>query len=316
METIVSKNHEEWLKSREGGIGSSEVGTILGLNPWDTPYQLWLRKTGQVPVVEKENFLMKAGHYLEDAISRFYADEAEVEIVKSSAKEFVVIDREKPYMRVSPDRYAYPVGMKKSNDNKRIVECKSTQKSVTYDDLPKTWFVQLCYQMGVCRINQGALAWLISGREFGYRNFTHDPEFFAWIAEEVTRFWVDCVIGGREPALANVQDLLIKFPKSVTGKSVEATGEIYDKWMELKNVNAEIKRLQSIKEAAEDAIKMAMGDAEVLAMPGEDKTLVTWRSGKSGRETFDKTAFKADHPELVAKYFSVGNPSRMFLCKD
>lgn len=316
MEVIVSKSHDEWLKSREGGIGSSEVGTILGLNPWDTPYQLWLRKTGQVKVVEQENFLMKAGHYLEDAISRFYADEAKVEIVKSSAKEFVVVDKESPFMRVSPDRYAYPIGAKKSNGNKMIVECKSTQKPVTADDLPKSWFVQLCYQMGVCHIDSGALAWLISGREFGYRNFAHDPEFFGWLREEVTRFWQDCVIGGREPALINVQDLLVKFPKSMVGKTVEASGEIYDKWMELKEANAEIKRLQAIKDAAEDAIKMAMGDAEILRMPGEDKTLVTWKSGKKGRESFDKDSFKIDHPELVSKYFKEGNPTRTFLCKD
>ena len=122
MEVIVSKNHEDWLKSREGGIGSSEVGTILGLNQWETPYQLWLRKTGQVPAVEQENFLMKAGHYLEDTISRFYADEAGVDIVKASAKEFVVVDKERPYMRVSPDRYAYPVGAKKTNDNEKNQE--------------------------------------------------------------------------------------------------------------------------------------------------------------------------------------------------
>ena len=316
MEVIVSKTHDDWLKSREGGIGSSEVGTLLGLNPYDTPYQLWLRKTGQVQVVEQENFLMKAGHYLEDAISRFYADEAGAEIVKASAKEFVVVDKERPFMRVSPDRYAYPVGSKKSNENKLIVECKSTQKNVTYDDLPKTWFVQLFYQLGVCKLNQGALAWLISGREFGYRNFTFDADFYAWLVEEVTRFWEDCVIGGREPALANVKDLMIKFPKSVTGKAVEASGDIYDKWMELKATNAEIKRLQAIKESAEDAIKMAMGDAETLLMPGDAKTLVTWKSGKAGRETFDKAAFKADHPDLVAKYIKVGEPSRMFLCKD
>ena len=38
--------HEEWLEERSKGIGSSEVGTIMGVNHFDTPYRLWRRKVG------------------------------------------------------------------------------------------------------------------------------------------------------------------------------------------------------------------------------------------------------------------------------
>ena len=40
---IRPKDRNEWLEHRKSGIGSSEVATILGLNPWETPYQLWRR---------------------------------------------------------------------------------------------------------------------------------------------------------------------------------------------------------------------------------------------------------------------------------
>lgn len=43
---IRPKDRAEWLEYRKDGIGSSEVATILGLNPWETPYQLWRRKKG------------------------------------------------------------------------------------------------------------------------------------------------------------------------------------------------------------------------------------------------------------------------------
>ena len=52
---IRPKDRNEWLKVRESGIGSSEVATIVGLNPWETPYQLWRRKMGIDPAKE-ENF--------------------------------------------------------------------------------------------------------------------------------------------------------------------------------------------------------------------------------------------------------------------
>ena len=41
VKTINCKNREEWLSERTGGIGSSEIATIVGLNPYETPYSLW-----------------------------------------------------------------------------------------------------------------------------------------------------------------------------------------------------------------------------------------------------------------------------------
>ena len=46
---IKPASHEDWLKEREYGVGASEVGAILGLSPYETPFSLWLKKTKQVP---------------------------------------------------------------------------------------------------------------------------------------------------------------------------------------------------------------------------------------------------------------------------
>ena len=317
--TITSKNHEEWLKSREGGIGSSEVATVLGVNPYDTPYQLWLRKTGQVPVVEQENNLMRMGHVLEDAIARLCAEEAGLDIVKNSASEFVVIDKEKPFMRVSPDRYAFPIGAKHSNDNRCIVECKSTQKGVDPDNLSKYWFCQVSYQLHVTRIPMAYIAWLVQGRDFGYKPIYYDKDFAQIIEDEVERFWVDCVVGGKEPPLVNVQDVLIKFPKHEEGKKAIATDDIVKAWAELKDTNEEIKRLQAVKDELEDTIKASMLDAERLVIPAtneepEERTLCTWKATKASMK-FDANALKTAEPEVYAKYLRESEGGRRFSCK-
>ena len=39
---LIFNSREEWLAARNEGIGASEVASVLGLNPWETPYQLWL----------------------------------------------------------------------------------------------------------------------------------------------------------------------------------------------------------------------------------------------------------------------------------
>lgn len=77
---IRPKNRAEWLEYRKSGIGSSEVATIVGLNPWETPYQLWRRKMG-LDAPKEETFAMKAGHYLEDAVSQFWQDATGREVI-------------------------------------------------------------------------------------------------------------------------------------------------------------------------------------------------------------------------------------------
>ena len=56
------------------------------------------------------------------------------------------------------------------------------------DDLPKHWFCQVQYQLGVAGLREGSLAWLCSGREFGYKDLSFVPDFYGWIVEEVEKF--------------------------------------------------------------------------------------------------------------------------------
>ena len=100
---IRPKDRNEWLEHRKSGIGSSEVATILGLDPWETPYQLWRRKVG-LDEPKTETFAMKAGHYLEDAVAQFWHDDTGREIIKSSAGDWLIRNNERPYLQVSPDR--------------------------------------------------------------------------------------------------------------------------------------------------------------------------------------------------------------------
>lgn len=44
---VKIEDHETWLKERMRGIGGSDSGSVLGLNPWCSNIQLWRYKTGQ-----------------------------------------------------------------------------------------------------------------------------------------------------------------------------------------------------------------------------------------------------------------------------
>lgn len=308
---IRPQSREEWLQVREKGIGSSEIATIVGLNPWETPYQLWRRKLGIDPP-KQENFAMKAGHYLEDAVAQFWHDETGQDIIKSSAGDWLIRDDERPFLQVSPDRTYWLAGMPKNNANKGILECKTTQKSIDADDLPKHWFCQVQYQLGVAGLQKGSLAWLCSGREFGYKDLAFVPDFYGWLVEEAEKFWQDNIEGKQEPSAVSVQDVLLKYNRHTDGKVLEVGEEVFAAYQDLKDVRKQIDALEERKETLEGRIKLAFGDAEAISYGGD--TLATWKAPKASKK-FDAKAYQAEHPDLCAPYFVESQGARRFLLK-
>lgn len=308
---IRPADRNEWLQHREQGIGSSEVATIVGLNPWETPYQLWRRKKG-LDKGKTETFAMKAGHYLEDAVSMFWHDETGRDIIKRSAGDWLMVNTDKPFMRVSPDRTYWLSGMPHNNANKGILECKTTQMRVDPDDLPKYWFCQVQYQLGVAEYEQGSLAWLSQGREFGYKDISLVPDFFAWICEEVTKFWIDNVQGNIEPEAQSVEDVLLRYNRHTDGKILEVSDDIFTACNELKALKEQIAKLDERKDELEAKIKMCFADAEAISYGGQ--TIATWKAPKPS-ERFDAKAFAKAHPDLAKEFTAVSQGARRFLLK-
>lgn len=308
---IRPSSREQWLALRSKGIGSSEVATILRLNPFQTPYQLWRIKTGK-DAPKAENFAMRAGHYLEDAVSLFWQNETGREVIKASKGDWLIQNNEHPFMQVSPDRTFWLTGETRNNTNKGILECKTTQMTVDGDDLPRHWFIQVQYQLGVAELQKGSLAWLTQGRSFGYRDIDFVPEFFEWIKDEVCKFWHDHIIGGAEPEIWTLDDALLKYRRHTNGKTIEVGDDLLDAYHDLKALRADLAKLEERKTELETKLKMACQDAEAIAYQGE--TLATFKAPKDSMK-FDSKAFTADHPELAAQYTHPTPGARRFLLK-
>lgn len=301
------KNRNEWLTLRRYGIGSSEVGTILGVNPYDTPYQLWLRKTGRTQPTD-ETFAMKAGHILEDAVAQFFADETGRTIIKSSAGDWLIYDSDTPHLRVSPDRTYWLSSLRSGpRAQKGILECKTTQRTIDALDLPRPWYCQLQYQLGVAGFEQGAIAWLTAGREFGYRDIFLHREFFDWMVSRVTEFWERNIVADQEPEPISVADVMAKYSSHTDGKIMEATDEVAEACEKITELKEQIAALEEAKAEAEKVVKMAFADAEALTYGGA--TIATWRASKAS-ERLDTARLKAEHPEIAAQYIKESRPSR------
>lgn len=309
---IRPKSREDWLDIRKSGIGSSEVATIVGLNPWETPYQLWRRKKG-LDEPKAENAAMRNGHHLEDAVSRMWNDATGREIIKRSAIDWIIRDNDRPYLQVSPDR-TYWLGESRSPEAKGILEIKTTRMKVDPEDLPKYWFAQVQYQLGVAGYTQGSLAWLSAGQgfDFGYQDLKLVPDFYDWLIDEVSRFWTDCILGGQEPSVVSVKDVILKYNRHTDRKIIECSDEIFETYRELKEVKRLMDETEAHKEELEAKLKMAFQDAEALSYGGA--TIATWKAPKLSNK-FDAKAFVTDHPDLAAPYTHQVQGARRLLLK-
>ena len=267
---IKPADHEEWLAEREKGIGASEVGAILGLSPFETPFSLWLKKTKQV-MPEPENLAMKMGHLLEGIVAQLWEEATGEKVIKASAADIIYVHPEHDYMRATPDRIV--------RGRKKLLEIKTTVTNIDEDDLPAHWISQCVFQMYVTGIHDCDLAWLVSGRYFGYAHVPYDEEFAEFIANAVTEFWNESVLGGKEPELISVADFAMK--GSEPGKTVEADKEAVRNIISLRNLNATIGEMEEDAETLKDSIKLYMGEAETIMYEG--KPLATWKSGAKSR---------------------------------
>lgn len=310
---IKYKSREEWLQNRTLGIGASEVGTILGLNPFETPYQLWLRKTGRT-LQKEETEAMLMGHLLEDAVAKRFAIETGVHIIKNTVDDFTVYNTEKPYLRVSPDRLFWGQGVKRNDRNKGVLECKTTAMPIDANSVPEHWFCQLQYQLGICEYSHGALAWIYLGRrEFGMLQTEFDADFFEYLVARVNDFWQQHIVADVEPPAYRVEDVVLKYPYHTQGKAAEADNDLLAEVVQLKEVNEQLKEVKAKKEQLEADIKLAIGDAEML-VSSNDEVLATWKAPKATRK-FDEAAFKAASPNIYEQYCKEAQGARRFVLK-
>lgn len=97
----MEQGSESWHHWRSKGIGSSEIGTIMGLNPYKNVEQLWLEKTGQIiPEDISNKYVVKRGTALEPFARNIFNERSSKEFMPA-----VFTHKEYDFMRYSSDGY-------------------------------------------------------------------------------------------------------------------------------------------------------------------------------------------------------------------
>ena len=169
----------EWHELRSQGIGGSEIGTIMGYNPWESAFALWAKRTGQIPDPPLEGWSIRFGRAFELPVLELWAEEhPEYEVFLTGTWRH----SEHEFMLANPDALA----RHRETGEWIVVEIKTSRG--TWRETPPHYAAQVLHYMDVLNLERAVIVavagWNYEERWVEFDRFEADAQRAA-----AYRFW-------------------------------------------------------------------------------------------------------------------------------
>jgi putative phage-type endonuclease len=176
---VFKSGSPEWHDLRSRGIGGSEIGTIMGLNPWESAFALWAKRTGQIPDPPLTGWGIRFGKAFEQPVLELWAEEhPEYEVFLTGTWQHPKYN----YILANPDALA----KHRETGEWVVVEIKTSRGSWT--ESPPNYVAQVLHYMTVLDLKKAVIVavagWNFEERWVDFDEFQADAQLAA-----ATRFW-------------------------------------------------------------------------------------------------------------------------------
>lgn len=304
----IAKDEQEWLELRKQGLGGSDIGTMLGLNAYKSPYQLWLEKTGQTEAPDiSDKIAIQVGNELEDLVARIFTQQTGMAVQRDNKTHY---HKDYPFLLANIDR--------KIVGEKALLECKTTsafnKQQWEDDEIPASYIMQVQHYLNVLDYDKAYIAVIIGNHDFVWKEIQRDDELIEMYTKEAIKFWNENVLKNVAPeidgSLATKEALnLVDYEPINTLPMYKVQDEQIE---QITVIKSQIKELNTLQTELENKIKsyMVEHDAEGLE---SDKFKVTWK--EYSRTTIDSKKLKKELPEIYEQY-SKTTSSKRFTVKE
>jgi len=308
-EVLVSTKdmeRQEWLEWRRKGIGGSDAAAILGLNPYCSPFDVYLDKIG-AKEEQPDNEAMRQGRDFEDYVAMRFTEATGKKVRRRNA---VLQHPEYPFILGNIDRLV--VGEHAG------LECKTTsvlnKAKFNQGEFPDTYYVQCMHYMAVTGFSKWYLAVLVLNKEFHVFEIERDEKEIEALIEAEKYFWEEHVLKQIPPAFdgseAASKCLKAMYPEATEKETVPLFGfeENLEEYLAL---SEDIKRLQQQQEKIKQEIQAAMETAEEGRANGY---VVTWKN-RTRKGAVDAKRLEKEHPDIYQKLLKPDTKYRVFEVK-
>lgn len=288
----------QWIEARTKGIGGSDVASIMGLNKYSSPLNVWLVKTGreQAPDLSDKE-AVEWGNRLEDAVADKFK-QAHKDEYKVYRKNAMLISNKRPWAFANLDRR-----LRDREGNQGILEVKTcgSRRAGDWDNgIPLYYLTQVTHYLAVTDYAFAWVAVLIGGQEYREYYVERNEEDIGAVNEAVDTFWNDFVLTNTPPALigneAEASAILHQHenPSDEYLTLLDSDVSMID---ELTSIKSQIDALKQKKTFIENQIKDLIGDARGIET---ETRRITWT--RSARSSFDRKAFEQANPGVIQDY--------------
>jgi len=270
----------EQQRIRAEGIGASEVGAVLGLDRYRTPFDIWYAKTHPSDQPQIQSAAMARGHRLEPVVADMYAElHAGVMLTMGDT----IQHPDAAWALATPDRYVLT-----PNQANGLLEIKTKRWRTAQEwgesgtqDVPLIVVAQCQWQMFVVNRPWCDVAMLVDGEEYREYHLERDDESIAAMVDEVAKFWTFHVRNGIAPEMKGerVGAYLASRFRQQSGEIVPASDEAERRLMRLAGIKSEIKLLEAEEEHLGNLLKEEVGERKGIAGAAGR---FTWSEQKGG----------------------------------
>ncbi len=315
-------------------IGGSSLAAILGVSPWESPYEAWLKLTGRART--PDNPAMARGRKWEPIVAdMFAASHPEYEVTRENpvtGRTWFVRDTEHEFLTGQPDRMLHnangylQAGLEIKTSSMRAIR---NWGSIGSDQVPQGYLLQSNWYAGLMRVDRWHLIVEFfneqeNGVEMPYLTREYlipfDEELFSLCVERAVDFWESHVLTDTPPELDRAGEIFIGYVRQMYPKNVEPVAEATP------DEEAVMEALMQAKRRADEAAEAyELEKARMQAMIGDRDGLfserlgkVTWKCGKD-RETVDWRGIVAELApgrDLIEKYTTKKPGCRTFLLSE
>lgn len=288
---------KEWADARKGGIGGSDVASIMGINPYSSPLEVWLVKTGRAEspdLSEKES--VEWGNRLEPLVAEKFAENHPE--LKVRRKNCTMVSVKRPWAFANIDRE-----LRDPEGRHGVLEIKTTGMRSADQWVygpPTHYLCQIQHYLSVTGWDFAWCAVLIGGQEYREFYVPRDEDDIRAIDEAVDEFWNVYVANETIPQLTgqgNESKALTEMYREDTGEYVPTLDSDFPELGERALLNDEIKALEARKKHLDNEIKARIGESRGIE---SESVRCTWVRSTSRK--FDSKRFKEEKPEEYASY--------------
>lgn len=193
---VFENGSPEWHQARATGVGGSDVGTIIGVNKYESPLSLWAKKLGLIDAEVPESEPMYWGTTLEPVVlAEFQKRHPELKVYPSPGT-FYHVDR--PWQLANPDG----VALNPETGEWFVIEIKTARYEDEWDEkqniIPPSYRAQVLWYLQTFGYQRAYVATLFSGSK--YREFEVEADAFEQDANlRQVELWRTYLADGTQP---------------------------------------------------------------------------------------------------------------------